>query len=69
MDTSNRKWIEEAVAQCVAASRSKVVILISRRRIPDEDSDAFADVVMTNAETAEMVTALSQGLAADDDED
>lgn len=54
MGEDEKRWCDQALERAVRAKTAGVVVLMVRK----QDANDEADIVMTNAETPEMVRAL-----------
>lgn len=61
MSSDERHWVEEAMATCRKASSDGLTIMVARL----QDRNDEADIILTNATTPEMVTAMAKALDAE----
>lgn len=60
MGTDEKAWIADAITQCEAAARAKLTIVMVRAQNKNEE----ADIVLTNAESPEMLRAAAKVIDA-----
>lgn len=66
MNDTEKLWLKDAVVACNSATAQTVTILLIRR----QDANDEADMVVTNASSADMVRALyAEGLSGKEDDE
>lgn len=65
MEPEEQKWFDAALERAARAREKGVVVMLVRR----QDSNEQADIVMTTADSPEMVRALYKATSSDGDED
>ena len=61
MDQDEKKWVEQAIEKCDEATKKSCLILFYR----GQDYNDGADVIVTNAGTPELLTALAELVRAE----
>ncbi len=64
MNPDERKWVEDATALCVNATRQNVTLLMIRK----QDQNGEADIVITNSADPALIAAMNGNYEPVDEE-